>query len=242
VIAPDKVVTPSMPILFFGDLLGYLRSPLKVITVGLNPSLAEFPDADPWARFPGAANLSPPLSVDERKRYLYSLCDYFRVEPYREWFERSFEPLLNGLDASYFAGPMSASLHTDVASPVATKPTWSKLRETQRPLQHDGGQLWRALAEVLEPELILVSTARQHLSAITAKPLAKWRELARVERANPFVVCGTSINLAGRSVLVAFGRCTNLPFGSVSFDDRFRLGRAIADEVWELRQRACDES
>jgi hypothetical protein len=86
-----------MPILFFGDVFGYVRSEVKVVTVGLNPSLAEFPTSNPWLRFPGAAGLKPPLTSDMRKRYLHSLCDYFKIEPYRDWFDRSFEPLLNGI-------------------------------------------------------------------------------------------------------------------------------------------------
>jgi hypothetical protein len=240
VVAPSKVVTPSMPILFFGDLLAYLRSPLRVITVGLNPSLAEFPAEDPWIRFPGASRLTPPLTADERKRYLYSLCDYFRTEPYVKWFKRGFEPLLNGLDATYFDEPTSVSLHTDIASPVATNPTWSNLRESQKLLQEEGQKLWRALAEALEPDLILVSTARHHLSAITATPLGEWRELARVERQNPFIVSGTSIELAGRPVLVAFGRCTDLPFGSVSVKDRVRLGNEIGKGVSAFPERPAD--
>jgi hypothetical protein len=58
-------------------------------------------------------------------------------------------------------------LHTDIASPVATTPTWSELRALQGPLEREGWQLWRELVEVLQPELIIVSTARRHLQAIT---------------------------------------------------------------------------
>lgn len=43
-----------MPILFFGDGNEYFSSELKVITLGLNPSRAEFPEEDRFQRF-GAA-------------------------------------------------------------------------------------------------------------------------------------------------------------------------------------------
>lgn len=46
------VVLPSVPIAWFGDLEAYLDSPLRVITVGLNPSRLEFPSPDPFFRFP----------------------------------------------------------------------------------------------------------------------------------------------------------------------------------------------
>lgn len=44
------VVRPSMPILYFGDRPRFDASPHKIITVGLNPSKAEFPPADPFLR------------------------------------------------------------------------------------------------------------------------------------------------------------------------------------------------
>lgn len=45
-------VRPSMPILYFGDRNAYAASPFRILTVGLNPSLAEFPTDTPWRRFP----------------------------------------------------------------------------------------------------------------------------------------------------------------------------------------------
>ncbi len=236
-LAPGKVVQPSIPILFFGDLAAYLSSPVRVITVGLNPSLAEFPANDPWRRFPAAAGLAPPLTSDARETYLQALSDYFKTAPYRSWFNRSFEPVLNGLGASYYPAAKVA-LHTDIASPVATDPTWSRLGELRRGLERDGWRLWRDLAELLAPDVIVVSTAREHLHAITPQPFADWRELARVERERPFVVSGTTISLDGKLSLVAFGRCTNVPFGSVSFADRRRLGSEIAEHA----ARLCEES
>ena len=44
--------TPAAPILFFGDLDAYRASPLRVLTVGLNPSQHEFPTGNPFQRFP----------------------------------------------------------------------------------------------------------------------------------------------------------------------------------------------
>ena len=53
-------VSPAIPILFFGDLDAYLASRMRVLTVGLNPSLREFPDGEPFSRFPLAEELTPP--------------------------------------------------------------------------------------------------------------------------------------------------------------------------------------
>jgi hypothetical protein len=47
----SHLVRPSVPILFFGDSRRYETSPLKVLTVGLNPSKLEFPAPDPFRRY-----------------------------------------------------------------------------------------------------------------------------------------------------------------------------------------------
>ena len=211
-------VEPSMPILFFGDLPGYLASPVRIVTVGLNPSHREFPTGAPWSRFPAAEAIAQHEPLDEALRgiYLRSLSDYFAIDPYRGWFDRSFEPILRGADASYYRGVGSVALHTDIASPIATNPTWSQLSPNQRVLHRGGAELWRDLVEVLDPDVILISVAREHLRVLTDRPLTEWAELTRVERDSPFVVSHTEVAIAGKQAHVVFGRCVNTPFGSVS--------------------------
>jgi hypothetical protein len=80
---------------------------------------------------------------------------------------------------------------------------------------------------------MIISTGRRHLGAVTRLPLADWDEAARVERERPFVVRGTMVELGGERSVVLFGRCTNVPFGSVSFADRRRLGSELRDYVLE---------
>ena len=72
-----------MPILYFGDREAYEGSPLRIVTAGLNPSLAEFPSESPWLRFPGAGSLpnDGSISIQERDQYLAALDEYFRVAP-----------------------------------------------------------------------------------------------------------------------------------------------------------------
>lgn len=237
--ATGRVALPSMPILFFGDLNRYWSSPRRVITVGLNPSNREFPNDNPWTRFPGGATLlDDPLTDEARTTYLELLSRYFETDPYRAWFDRSFEPILAGLEASYYAIAENAALHTDVASPVATDPTWSRLTDSARAIHGGGGELWRRLADLLSPDVIIVSVARRHLSAMSELQLEQWSELARVDRAKPFVVSATEMPVAqGRKrALVVFGRCTNLPFGSVSFVERERIGTKVAARLDDATQ------
>jgi hypothetical protein len=71
----NKVLKPSIPILYFGDLDAYHSSDLRVLTVGSNPSDTEFLDddgkvtQDPFWRF---SSIGPPgtYGYDEYKRAL----------------------------------------------------------------------------------------------------------------------------------------------------------------------------
>src|SRR5207249_4878736 len=82
----ECVVRPSIPILFFGEWRRYEESELRVVTVGLNPSRWEFPQGDPYSRFPLARGLrcSPAITADT-ERYLAALGAYFRESPYTQW-------------------------------------------------------------------------------------------------------------------------------------------------------------
>ncbi len=229
-VVPDGgCACPSVPILYFGALDEYLRSEVKAITVGLNPSHVEFPANEPWLRFPDAAQLSLEAMghSDGVTTYLDALGRYFSEAPYRRWFDGSFEPLLEGLGCSYYGGELGTALHTDIASPVSTNPTWSRLGE-RRALHGGGPALWRDLVDVLAPDVIFISVARRHLGELTPRPVDQWDELVRVERERPFVVRATTVIAGGREALVVFGRAVNLPFGSVSFADRRMIGRAVS--------------
>lgn len=224
----DVVVRPSIPILWFGDARAYSDSPLRVVTLGLNPSRFEFPSAEPMMRFPAARHLANSGSLDgSHPAYIRALDEYFRREPYRKWFDRGFEPLLNGLGASYYSNKPNTALHTDLLSPLATNPTWSKLGRPRQALLSDGVPLWHALMEYLRPDVIVASIARPYLAKIGFERTGDLREIHRVERKNPFVTEATELRIGHKTTTLVFGRCVNLPFGSVSFPDRETIGKAI---------------
>ena len=211
----DYRVTPAIPILFFGDLDAYLASQLRVVTVGLNPARKEFPVKEPFLRFPPAVD----NHGHDTGRYLEALSAYFRTEPYRQWFN-SFEPLLNGMGASYYQGNASTALHTDICSPIATDPTWSKLDESRREeLEADGGPLWHLLLEELRPQVVVLSVARDHLRRIEFTPITDWsvvhafrrkRDGSLRPRRNQ--ICGRWYDMGGGRSLVVFGKAAELPF------------------------------
>lgn len=220
------VVRPAVPILFFGNSEEYFNSELRVITVGHNPSLAEFPDGEPFRRFPCMGN-----GNRGGARHLAALSSYFCTDPYKSWFS-SFEPILNGIGSSYYAGRRNAALHTDLCSPIATSPTWSRLCECQRSLlESEGTPLWHSLVEVLKPDVILVSIAQRYLEKIEFPVVNDceviWK-LGREGRNRPYEVTGRWIRIKrSKRSLLAFGRNVRTPFGSVSNKEKLKMGRAI---------------
>ena len=206
-------VTPAVPILFFGHLATYRASPLRVLTVGLNPSRKEFPDAEPFQRFPLAEGNREP------SRYLDAMSAYFFTEPYREWFN-AFEPLLNGLGASYYEGGASTVIHTDICSPVATDPTWSGLVKVDRAaLQADGVPLWHMLLEKLQPQIVAISVAKPHLEHIGFVPRTDWKIIHAFKRkrdgemrSRPYEIRARWYDVGGERSLFVFGEANLKPF------------------------------
>jgi hypothetical protein len=228
------LVKPSIPILFFGDSERYFSSELKVITLGLNPSKVEFPDEDRFRRFNAARSVYPQiLEGSAYEDYLRALNGYFRKppnDPYIAWFN-SFEPLLNGLECSYYAEAANRALHTDLCSPLATDPTWSRLPKDDRAQLLGGGvMLWHKLVETLAPDVIIASVARHHLDRISFERLGHWRTVYTVVRDNPFNVELARLRLtSGKNATLVFGKAANTPFGTVSTIEKRNIGNKLKD-------------
>lgn len=235
------LVKPSIPILFFGDSERYRASSLKVITVGLNPSKAEFPSHDPFLRFRAAENIDPHvLQVEHYPAYLEALNGYFRNHPYSLWFS-SFEPVLQGLDASYYPGQAQAALHTDICSPLATNPTWSGLPHTTREeLRTQGIELWHALIEQLKPDLILMSVAWEHMHKIRFASRSDWKTFHQLPtrkdgtpRKKPYDVLLRDLVIGSdKSARLVFGPAATMPFGGITTPDKQHIGRKLKELVY----------
>ena len=227
-------VNPSVPILFFGDLDAYFYSKVRVLSVGLNPSLHEFPSDSPFRRFP----LAEGGAVSEPDLYLDALSAYYRTDPYRSWFS-SFEPMLNGMGASYYEGKPSAALHTDICTPVATDPTWSGLDWNQRnALEKEGVPLWHDLLEALRPQIVTLSVASHHLSRIRFKALSGWEGVHVFEqteagalRKRPVAISATWYEISGEPSLFVFVPAAQKPLGRLSGNQKRQAGE-IAIEVF----------
>lgn len=224
------LVRPSIPILFFGDSERFASSPLRVITVGLNPSREEFPRAAPFLRFPAAEG----TSGRDPDRYLVSLDTYFRTAPYTGWFNPSFEPLLRGLGASYYGEGTSVALHTDLCSPLATDPTWSRLdQQEQALLEPTGRRLWHQLVDALQPDVVLISVGRSRLSKIGFPLIQPASVIDTVDgpgRVRPYRVEAFRHELrSGKAPLFVFGQASQTPFGSISGLEKRRVGAGLLE-------------
>ncbi len=231
-------VTPSVPILFFGDLDAYRASPLRVVTVGLNPSLHEFPASEPFRRFPLAEG------TRESSRYLDAMSAYFCTAPYRGWFN-AFEPLLKGLGASYYKGSASTALHTDICSPVATDPTWSRLGQADHAaLEADGGPLWHKLIEELGrvSQIVAISVANAHLKRIKFVPQTDWRIIHAfgrkadgTPRSWPYEIRMRWYDVGGKRSLFVFGAAAQKPFGLLADCQKQKAGALLLETYQDGR-------
>ena len=227
-------ISPALPILFFGNLHAYRSSKMRVLTVGLNPSRHEFPVDSPFQRFP----LAEGVTTSGPAHYLDTLSAYFRADPYRGWFS-AFEPLLNGLKASYYEGQPSTALHTDICSPIATDPTWSSLDQaSQTALEKDGGPLWHALLKALRPHIVTLSVARHHLSRIRFKALSRWKVIhvfdrteANAPRKQPVQVCTQWCEISGEPSLFVFVPAAQKPLGRLGSIQKQEAGAIVLEAL-----------
>lgn len=223
----DFVVKPSLPILYFGNLKEYEKSKLKILTVGKNPSDNEFKlkrnDDFSYSRFP---KWNPAkLNLTE------SLNSYFETEPLKQWFS-SFEPILNGMNTSFYKSDfLNTALHTDICSPLATTPTWSKLpRKSQKLLFQEGVLIWKDLIEELQPDIMLVSVPISLFKEIipTAGNLlvSFGDKKDGTKRKYDYQVFVHSYELSsGKTTKVIFGQAAQKPFDKITQEQKNKIGK-----------------
>lgn len=227
---PIRVTPRSAPILYFGDLTEYRASSFRVITVGVNPSGEEFPANAPWSRFPvaevAAAENVEPLVTD----YLEALNNYFRLRPYRRWFD-SYEPALNGMGASYYDGAEATAVHTDICTPIPTSPIWGGLdRDEWRFLAPGGVELWHRLVETLEPQVILASVGARNYARISLSPITDSDVIYTVNQVRPLHIRASRVQAGSCSALLVTGGAATTPFQMINAGQRREVG-AIARRI-----------
>lgn len=213
----------TLPIHWFGNRPAYEASPLRVVTVGLNPSDREFRPNDATAvskdfRFPDYDGTEKGL---ER-----ALNNYFKRNPYNAWFKGSFSAVLHSFDASFYEGAKNTAIHTDICSPWATIPTWSKLPlHEQQELEAEGHALWKKLILELQPDVILFSSSPGHEQKVDfPSPDIEWK-CVDVGAKRPLMVRRFKIN--GKVAQVLFQVQGRKPFLQTSREQKLRFNQHL---------------
>lgn len=219
----------TIPIHWFGDRVAYNRSKIRIVTVGLNPSDKEFRNNNRES-----FNIGLRFQDYEEKGLEAVYNNYFEYNPY-SWF-KSFECILNGLDASYYSekGMPNRVLHTDICSPWATDPTWSKLSiKEKNALMEDehGFEQWKQLIRQLKPDIILFSIPEEYIKKLDLENersvfVTISNDKKGVPRKKSVVI---EKGVYGRSLAI-FGRTWNVPFGALGEDQKKDLGQKIEQD------------
>lgn len=218
-----------IPIHWFGDRKAYEKSAVRVVTVGLNPSDKEFREND---KMPFSTKLRFPLYQKGKPETLgLVLNDYFKstANPY-SWF-KSFEYILNGMGASYYDSKeyLYRAIHTDICTPWATDPTWSKLSSQKREeLYAEGHPQWLKLIADLKPDIIIASVAKEYIAKLGI--IDTQTEFCRFDftkdgkkRKRPEMVWKYEFD----GIPFINGRTRNNPFGSLSKESKQVVGEKI---------------
>jgi len=173
----------AIPILWFGDLEAYRKSPIKILTVGINPSDIEFKNNKGGIelnfRFPDSTEIDL-NNPDYQKKYTDILNGYFKKDeghhPYMRWFNKN-ESALNGLGASYFSGSSKlTSIHIDLRAPIATPIKWSDIEKYNIDEFNPGIGIFNRLVNELQPDIMLMPISiDQHIAKVFGK--MDWEDL-----------------------------------------------------------------
>ena len=208
----------------------------------MNPSNAEFPQKNPFQRFPAAAAFATATGSRDYATHLQALNDYFRVDPYCKWFRPSYGAILDGLGAGYGDGRPNAALHTDFCSPLATCPTWSGLKREQRSaLEPEGIRLWHRLIRALRPDAILMSVQRKYWGQVEFAAEGPEDTILRCDHAGLYGVRAKLLAVGpSKPSLLVYGRAAQLPFGFLNGSKKYQVGVGIKDRLGLLLRSGTD--
>lgn len=235
----DYIPKPSLPILFFGDVEQYSKEKFRIVTAALNPSDIEFRKTKSSGSF--SFFRFPYYQKDSEKTLYIALRDYFKNNPYNNWFDSSYKNLLKGLGYSFYDDHLKTIIHTDIVSPLATNPTWSALSKRKKidssifNLESIGLTLWEELIEILKPDLILVSVAKSHLEKLNLELVSEFDEITTMNNDKGIKRSYLSnlyrLTLKEHSCYLLHAPSGRKPFRLISNIQQEKLGEKIKREV-----------
>lgn len=175
---PDgaPVVPGSTPVLSFGN-----PTTCDVATLGINPSRIEFQTSaraelpDGSKRLEDLDSLVATSTVDLTDSQVVQVADachrYFKVNPYRRWFDK-LNTVLDGIDKDYYTG---TACHLDLVQ-WATDPVWGKFPKGLRTVRQSMLEADRGfLAQQIETEDI-------KLVLVNGRTVANWLQRSGIVR------------------------------------------------------------
>ena len=233
----DFVVSPSLPILYFGDIIGCMASSFKVVTAALNPSELEFKGV----KSDVPSNLRFPEYHGDEESLFKALNAYFLKHPYRRWFGTSrktksgFLPFIEGMGSSYYAGFQNLAVHTDICSPLATSPSWSGLESSQKSLLiQDGLKLWKELMTIIAPDVVLISLKKEYLNLLPLRFVAtiytKPVKNNSRRKQSMYSLEHYLLEIDGKMINLIWGSAQNTPLQP--FTDKGKLGEFVFNYLY----------
>lgn len=221
-----SVMKDLIPILWFGDVEAYGRSPKKIITVSLNPSNNEFGNLAKGINNTTLYRFPDYVGTIDSLKLAYD--NYFKKDknPYNAWFKASFGSVLQSFSASHYEGNINTAIHTDIAIPYATNPTWTGLtREDKEYFEPIGQKIWHDLVTILEPDLILISASKDFQNKITfPKIYDSWQVILEKEKAP---VLYNQVNINDKVTDVIFQTQGRKPFLNMNKDEKLNLSNIL---------------
>ena len=243
----SSYICGNIPIVWFGDLLAYKTSKVKIVTIGLNPSDSEFPSDE--SRFDTSINCNKGLKdIDDLTVSLINdFNKYFDNNPYKEWFDEGFEKVLRPLKASYYkqsskTEKINRALHIDVCSSIATKPTWSQLK-TGMKKQLQNKELFQNLLKELNPDIIIAccdqnsfkdNFSTNYFSSSNRSDsdwifkyeyIYKEKEYEKIterkRNTNTSQYIRVFLNKSDKTKFLVWGKTWNIPFGGFAKNEKF---------------------
>jgi hypothetical protein len=176
-----------------------------------------------------------PKNDKEIEKYLEMLNDYFtgKFHPYF----KTFESLLAPLDAG-FRNCTNTVLHTDLLSPLATDPIWTKIQQTttRDSLGTEGVKLWHDMIKFLKPDVLLVSMAKDQLQKINFLNQDNWKVLYSVTKGEhiyefKYQIGQMPIATGTKNFIALTGSKYHQPFDLFKNQEKAEVGKLFNDKI-----------
>ena len=233
-----RIKKHSIPIIYHGDYNKFQESILKIITAELNPNNNEFPEYNPSLRYRELNDYTQKKRLEkyDAAQLLDSLNSYYTRNS-NKWYDH-YEPILNGLNASYYGTMENTVLHTNILTPLSLTKNWSDYAKDSPDnlnyLIKHGHSQWLKLIDILQPDIIITSIGDKYRDNILNGQKINWIRIENIttntngkKRRKPYQVqCAVVCLDSGKKTLLVIGDKSALPF-MISQKQKLQIGAKL---------------